>query len=132
MATVFDIYRNVITEKEKLSDEIIQESFDVMGFNRIMSHDRMNIFLADAVNTWGLAQQKMAVYMFYFYGCDKLKKAPFLDLKKEKQVEHQELIEVAKLFLPEYSLKKIEKIFPMIKKRLQDLQKSLDYGGVQK
>lgn len=127
---IFDIVKNVFTSNEPLSREEIETHFDIFAFNTIMSHHKHGALLAYKVMKNGIPSNKWLVYQYYFNQIVKVKRAPFLNMKKAQEDERMtELIESAKVLLPEYSSNKIKEVMPFIQETLEALDLEQMKGG---
>lgn len=130
--SIFDYYKNIIKKDPMFSKEEVQSSFDIIGINRLFSYDKMNVLLANEINTFVL--DKWTVYLYYYYGVDKKPKVPFLKMRKEKDEEKERMMELAHFIFPEYSEQKLADTVAIMKKFLS--QTTLDElnatGGLQK
>jgi len=130
--TVFDFYRNIIKKEPLVSKDDVQKYFDIIEINKIFSHDKVNILLAQEVNYLGL--EKWPIYLYYYYAVAKRNFVPFLNLKKEKNEDKEKLMEIAKIIFPEYSKTKLEDVTILLKEELSQIKiEDLKYrGGIEK
>jgi len=124
---VFDFYRNITKEHEPLPKEIVNEFFNVIEMNRLMSFDPAGLALASELNKFPFRISKWAAYLLYFHGIQKRKYTPFLNLKKgDKPV----LLNKMKTIFPDYNTKKLLEVLPLIAEKITTIE--LVEGGVEK
>ena len=130
--TIFDYYRNIIKKEPMFSKEEVENSYDILGMNRLFSYDKSNVLLANEVNNFRLS--KWALYQFYYYAVNKKDFVPFLNMKKEKNDEKILLMKKAQIIFPEYSNEKLEEVIVILKHILADVKlEDLTYkGGIEK
>jgi hypothetical protein len=132
VVNIFDIVKNVFTSTEPLSKEEVETHFDIFAFNTIMSHHKFGALLAYKVMKDVIPTSKWFVYQYYFNQMTKTKRAPFLDMKKIQEDEKmKEMVEAAKVLLPEYSKQKILEVMPFIRETLETVDIEKMKGGFQ-
>jgi hypothetical protein len=130
--TIFDYFKNICKKTGKLEKSEINSSFDSVGMLRLMSYDRPNVLIANAINS--LTLDKWTVYLYYYYGCNERTFVPFLNMKKVKDEEMIRIEELARLIFPEYSDNKIKDVvIPILKNELLNFDiNKLNTGGIKK
>ena len=129
---IFGFYKNFVKDKNIHSDFIIKSDFSPFMMSNMLSYDFTNIFLAEAIARSVFTIPNKAAYLFYFYGINKKSKVPFLKMKKEKDEELEELLEVAKIYLPNLSRVKLVEMFPIFRDFLIEKKEELTEGGKRK
>jgi hypothetical protein len=128
--TIFDYYRNIIKKEPKFSKEVVNSSFDIVGFNRLMSYDKMNILLANEMNGIAFLLDKYTIYLFYYYACDQKKFVPFLKMKKDVNEEEEKIKEMLNFCFPDYSEEKVCGVIDILKPVLKNTNiEDLSYTG---
>jgi len=130
---IFELYKNLTVDKNRLDDTEISESVNCVALNRLMSYDRLAGLYASVLNRNIFNIPKKTLYLFYLYGLEKRNKTSFLNLKKEKNEEENVLVEFAQsVYFKESSKVKIQKMLPMIKDDLKTKMKELTKGGLKR
>ena len=131
MMNSFDIIKNIFTKEEKLSENTINEFYDKVNINNILSHSKQNILLVNEMNKNLFNTPEYINYLFYYYIIDKKDRVPFFDLKKQKK-EDKDLVQYSKYYLQNMSTKKINEVFDLIKNKVTELKKEDHVTGKKK
>lgn len=124
----FDYYKNIILKTGEVKD---LTGYEVFGFNNILSFDPFNFSFSEAMNHYPFIDKKLS-YLFYYYGIDKRKKVPFLNIKKNKNKEWEELKDIAQRIFIYMNLYQIKEIFELVKDDLKRIKKIEDNKGFNK
>ena len=113
----FDFVKNILTEKEPLTKLQVKASYPSFYVNSVLYEHFQNIYLLQAMNKYPFLD-KIAQYMFFFYGCEKMWKIPYQKTEKVEKVKNDAIMDKLKKVFPDYSEKRLLEIMPLMKDKL--------------
>lgn len=126
---LFDVYRNLTVDKLRLPDASIDSELEKIPMNWLMSMDIETLPFAVEMNSCIFDVPKVPFYLFWFHLIPKRGRQKFLDIKKQavKSVD-ENLIEKARILLPEYTREKILEVWHLIEEEVKD--RKIQLGGL--